>query len=70
MTFEEALKKACEQPTLLDALNWVAVWECERAIQQAKQFFETGERTGTDGQAWDTCFKFCLEKVMAEYPSG
>jgi hypothetical protein len=64
MNIDEAVAKACLEPTLLDALTWIAVWESERAIQQAKKFFETGERTGSNGAGWDTCFKVCFEKVM------
>lgn len=64
MKINEAVARACEEPTLLDALTWIAVWECERAIQQARKFYETGERTGANGAGWDTCFRFCFEPVM------
>jgi len=50
------IQEACQQPTLADALAFVAVHESERAIQQAKKFFETGVETAV-GKGWDTCFK-------------
>jgi len=65
--FDEAVEKACAEPTLLEALSWIAVWESERAIAQARKFFETGERTGSNGGGWDTCFKFCFRKVIERY---
>lgn len=67
MNIDQAVARACEEPTLLDALGWICVWESERAIQQAKEFFETGIRTGSHGGGWDTCFKFCLKLVMESY---
>lgn len=66
---DEAVRKACEQPSLVDALTWIAVWESERAIQQARRFFETGTSTAAHGGGWDTCFKVCFERVMKEYPT-
>lgn len=64
---EEAVEIACKEPTLVEALGWIATWEGERAIQQAKRFFETGERTGSDGAAWDFCFTYCFERVIDIY---
>ena len=65
----EATKIACEEPTLIEALSWIAVWESERAIAQAKKFFETGESTASDGKGWGTCFRVCFQAVMKAYPS-
>lgn len=62
MTIKEAIEIACEEPTLLDALSWICIWESERVVKQAKR----GLR-GPDGQGWDTCFKFCLNEVMIKY---
>jgi len=67
MNIDEAVIEACKQPTLVDALSYIAVWECERAIKQARGFFQTGESTASDGKSWDTCFKVCFEKVMRAY---
>lgn len=63
LKFEEALKVAVEQPTLLDALTWICVWESERVIDQAR--FRYG--SGVNGAGWDTCFKYCIEQVMQTY---
>jgi hypothetical protein len=56
MNIIEATKKACEEPTLLDALSWICVWESERVVRQARS-----------NEQWETCFKVCLESVMKEY---
>lgn len=54
----EASAKAIEQPTFLKALVWIAVWENDRAVNQALK----GERDA-DGKMWDTCFERCFEAV-------
>lgn len=59
----EAAEQACQEPTLLDALTWIAVWECERAIKQAHAYKLTGVSTAAQG-GWDTCFKLCFSLVM------
>lgn len=69
MNLQEAVQRSCEESTLVDALSWIAVWECERAIQQARKFFDTGISTASDGKGWDTCFKLCFKEVMANYKS-
>ena len=48
--------------------------ECERAIEQAKRFFDTGERT-PEGQGWETCFRTLFKSALtgrrpADEPSG
>lgn len=63
---KEALERAVEEPSLLDAFVFIAVWECERAIQQARRHFKTGER-GPDGQGWDTCFGMLFRNVEKEW---
>jgi hypothetical protein len=70
MSLREAAAKACEQPTLLDALAWIAVCESERAIAQAREFDKTGVRTGASGGSWDTCFKVCFQAVMDAWPAA
>jgi len=52
----------CKEPTLLDALTWICIWESERIVKQAKK----GLRD-SDGKGWDTCFKICLKTVMETY---
>jgi len=63
LSFTDAVTRACAEPTLLDALTWICIWESERAIHQAR--FNLG--SGHDGAGWDTCFKICIKKVMEEY---
>jgi hypothetical protein len=60
---EEAVEKACKEKTLLDALTFICIWECGRAINQAR--FNYG--SGANGAGWDTCFKLCLESVMNKW---
>ena len=67
MNIDEAVARSCQEPTLLDALSWIAVWETERVIKQAQRFFETGERTGSNGAGWDTCFRVCFERVIGAW---
>lgn len=68
MDAAQAIDRACRESTLLDALSWIAVWESERAIRQAKRFFETGERTGHNPTAgWDTCFGYLFGRVMKRW---
>ena len=64
MNIDEAVARACQEPTLLDALSCIAVWESERVVQQARRFYETRVATGSDGAGWDTCFKTCFQRVM------
>jgi hypothetical protein len=63
MNLDEAVKIACQEPTLLDALTYICVWESERAILQAR--FNHG--SGSNGAGWDTCFKICLKEVLYRY---
>lgn len=70
MNFQEAIDRACEEPTLVDALSWISVWECERVIPIAHRFLngETPkENRGFNGQGWETCFKFLIKEVMEHY---
>lgn len=67
MKLQEAVTRACQEPCLVDALTWIAVWECERAISQAREFDRTGVRTGSNDGAWDTCFRICFTAVMAAW---
>lgn len=67
MNVYEAVERACEEPSLVQALSWIADWECDRAIKQARKYFETGESTAGHGGGWDTCFEFCFKGVMEAY---
>ena len=46
MNITEATKRACEEPTLLDALTFICVWESERVVHNDQ---------------WDTRFKGSLK---------
>lgn len=66
MKLNEAVRRACQEPTLLDALSFIAVWECQRAIEQAHAYKLTGISTAASG-GWDTCFRVCFSAVMGEW---
>jgi len=63
VNLESAVARACEEPTLLDALTWIAIWEAERAIQQALEQQRTGISTAAAG-SWDTCFRTAFQRVL------
>lgn len=67
MNIDEAIERACQEPTITDAIAWICEWEGQRAIEQAIEYAKTGVRTGSDGKAWDTCFKHCIQRVYKEY---
>jgi hypothetical protein len=71
MNLEEAIKKACQEATLKKALSWIAIWETERVVRQAKKYFETGVSTASHGGGWDTCFEVLFGMVLDRYkPRG
>jgi len=59
MKIDEAVKRACQEPTLVKALAWIALWDCERAIKQS----HSGYRS-PDGAGWETCFEYCFDRVV------
>ena len=63
---EAAVIRACEEPTLLDALTWIAVWESERVVVQARR----NEIDPATGKQWDTCFRYYFKRVMERYGAG
>lgn len=76
MKFDEAVNRACEEPTLVDALTWIAIWENDRAVRQA---LLTNERrrmgvpnasTASHGGDWDSSFKRCFEAVFAAWKAS
>ena len=64
MNIDEAVNRACEEPTLTKALSWIAIWESERAIVQAIEWKRTGVSTASHGGGWDTCFEYCFKRVI------
>lgn len=61
MNITEATERACKEPTLLDALSFICIWETERVVKQAKADKIVNPNTGA---RWETCFKVSLKSVM------
>jgi len=66
---DEAIKRACEEPTLAKALNWIAMWENDRAVKQALEWKRTGVSTASHGGGWDTCFEYLFQNVLEQWKS-
>ncbi len=66
MTFDEAINRACEEPTLVSALAWIAIWDADRAIQQARLFDKTGVSTAAYGN-WDHCVEYLFKQVFERF---
>lgn len=58
MNIEEIVKNACEKETLVDALSYAAIWEMERIVEYVR----------SNPGPWESCFRFCFERVMDRYP--
>jgi hypothetical protein len=56
MTLIQASKKACSEPSLIAALTWIAIWETERIVKQARRESD-----------WETCFRCCFEQVFSDW---
>lgn len=65
MNITEALDRACQEPSLLDALTWMAVWENDRAVHQALRNKESGERA-PEGGLWETCFRHSFQRLLEQ----
>ena len=70
MNMTEACLRACEEPTLEEALTWVARWETERVVAQALEWKRTGVSTAAHGGGWDTCFRVLFERLLIEWFHG
>lgn len=57
MNITKAVNKACQEPTLIDALTWICTWESERIVKQARE-----------NSTWETLFRYCIREVMEQYP--
>lgn len=74
-SFQEALRWACEEPTLVKALAWICLWECDRAVRQALRN-DAARREGRDhpptshGGLYETCFEFALGRTLERWESG
>lgn len=67
MNLSDVIDRACQEPTLLDALAWVSVWECERVIVEAHKVLNNQTPRNADGSGWSTCFKFLIKETMEQY---
>lgn len=61
---DHAVVRACAEPTLVDALAWIALWENDRVVHQAMK-----RERGPNGQSWDTFFRLAFSKTMAKWYS-
>jgi hypothetical protein len=58
-----AAKRACQEPSLVEALSWIAVWDADRAVREAIRHHDAGTRD-VDGFGYHTCFLHCFRLVM------
>lgn len=66
MNLTEAVARACQEPSLEKALEWIAVWENDRTIAIALE----NERAGAASAASPlTCFGLCFQEVMKLWES-
>lgn len=57
-TIHDIVKRACEQPTLIDALSFVSVWDTDRAVRQSKD---------NGFKSYETFSKFLIKEVLENY---
>lgn len=74
-SFEEALRRACEEPTLAEALTWLAIWDCDRAVHQALRNDaarrEHREHPATShGGLYETTFLICFKRLLERWDSS
>lgn len=67
MKMDQAIDRACQEPTLAAALSWIAVWETDRAVAQALEWKRAGVSTASHGGGWDTCFLHLFEAVIRKH---
>jgi hypothetical protein len=68
MNSTEAVERACQESSLVEALAWLAVWETDRVVQQAVECHLTGISTATYG-AYDTCFQTLFRALITKWNS-
>jgi len=61
MNITEILERAMKETTFVDALSVACIWECERAIAQARK---------NEFDAWETCFRHVIELVVEKWETG
>ena len=57
---------ACQEPTLIDALTFIAIWDCNRAVRQAIEHEKAGTRE-PDGFLYHSMFKRCFKEVLTRW---
>jgi hypothetical protein len=71
MSFSAAIDRALQEPTLVKALSYISLWECERVIPVARRFLNDEENgnaeRGPNGQGWDTCFEYLIKEVIRKW---
>ena len=71
MNVPEAVKRACQEPTLEEAISWICVWETERVVRQALRncrlvdgLVVVKKNPDTShGGGWDTCFYQLIREI-------
>lgn len=69
MNLKEAIAKACECETLVEALTFIAIWETDRAVHQAIDFNNL-YKTNYYGPAYETCFKVIFEELILAFENS
>lgn len=65
MNFDQIVERACQEPTLVDALVFAAIWENERAIKQAVECEKSKISTASHLDAkFDTCFGLLFKSII------
>lgn len=68
MNITEAIERACQEPTLIKALSFMAIWENERAVKQALEWQKTDKSTASHSGSHDTCFETSFKMLLEKYP--
>lgn len=58
MTLSEIVDRACQEPTLVDAMTFAAICETERVVVQAR-----------NNPKWETCFRSIFNAVLERWNS-
>jgi hypothetical protein len=64
---QDAIDLACREPTLIKALAFIALWECERVVSQAHKHLSKQTPDHLGEQGWDTFFEYLIKEVMEQY---
>lgn len=56
--FNEITATALKEPTLAEALAFVAVWEMERIVKRVKEH---------PAEPYESCFRYCFAIILEKY---